>query len=217
MVMVAAARARVDEWEAVHQQVPWGEVPDRNFEKFVRQRWGADWTRELNPVSFLDLGCGAGAQAIWLADNGYIVMAVDGSFAALDRLLERVGRHEHVGEIAPRIRTKRVDLTQPLEFSDSHFECVFDVCCLQHLAEDDAVAVTQKARRWLRPGGWFWSKQAIAPFDSSLNRVSYIRLATIESIRRTFIGYSVEMDMAREIVRGDKTLWSVIIRAQVKV
>lgn len=85
------------------------------------------------------------------------------------------------------------------------------------MTEEDAIAVVQKTRRWLRPLGWFWSKQAIAPFDHSLNRVSYIRLATMESIRRTFIGYSVEMDMTREIVRGDKTLWSVIIRAQVKV
>lgn len=39
----------------------------------------------------LDLACGAGRHALWLAARGWRVAAVDGSSAALDRLLARAG------------------------------------------------------------------------------------------------------------------------------
>jgi SAM-dependent methyltransferase len=218
MASIAAARERrVQEWDEVHKVVPWGSVPDRNFEKFVAQNWGVGPPVVATAVPrFLDLGCGAGAQAIWLAEQGYKVHAIDGSLAALDRLSER--RRRLAVATADRIIGFNIDLSQIREgeFRDQCFDCALDVCCLQHLAEDDAVAVAQKARRWLKPGGWFWSKQAIPPFDHTLNRVSFIRMATMESLRRMFVGYAfVQMDMVREVVRGDKNLWSVIVRAQV--
>jgi SAM-dependent methyltransferase len=206
----ALAKQRTDEWEEVHKVVPWGSVPDHNFQKFVESRWGG---LNLRSASFLDLGCGAGAQAIWLAERGYHVTAVDASRAAIERLLERTGRIDTTMPIS--LMTVTADV-RDVSFGDAKFDCVFDVCCLQHIEEDAAVAVVQRARQWLKPGGVFWSKQAIAPFDHTLNRVSYIRPATMESLRRMFVGYAeVKMDMLREIVRGDKNLWSVIVQARV--
>src|SRR5579859_3036709 len=40
---------------------------------------------DLAPGSALDVGCGEGADAIWLADRGWLVTAVDISTVALER------------------------------------------------------------------------------------------------------------------------------------
>jgi SAM-dependent methyltransferase len=42
-------------------------------------------TRDLVPARVLDVGCGEGADAVWLAENGWDVTALDVSRVALDR------------------------------------------------------------------------------------------------------------------------------------
>lgn len=44
---------------------------------------------DLTPGTALDAGCGAGAEAIWLAQRGWQVTAADIATAALDRAAER--------------------------------------------------------------------------------------------------------------------------------
>lgn len=48
-----------------------------------------EFTRHLNPGSALDLACGAGRNALYLAEHGWRVTAVDGSPVAIDLLAER--------------------------------------------------------------------------------------------------------------------------------
>jgi tellurite methyltransferase len=51
-------------------------------------------TTKLQPGKALDLACGAGRNALWLAEQGWKVTAVDGSSAAIDILRERAAaRH----------------------------------------------------------------------------------------------------------------------------
>jgi len=44
---------------------------------------------EMKPGRALDLACGAGRNALWLAEHGWSVTAVDGSPAAIERLRTR--------------------------------------------------------------------------------------------------------------------------------
>ena len=44
---------------------------------------------EMKPGRALDLACGAGRNALWLAEHGWSVTAVDGSPAAIERLRSR--------------------------------------------------------------------------------------------------------------------------------
>jgi SAM-dependent methyltransferase len=60
----------------------------------------------LAPGSALDLGCGEGGDAIWLAARGWRVTAVDVSDVALDR----AARHAAEKNVADRIDWQRHDL-----------------------------------------------------------------------------------------------------------
>jgi SAM-dependent methyltransferase len=61
---------------------------------------------DLAPGTALDAGCGAGAEAIWLAAAGWQVTAVDIASAALARAAERTA-----GPFAARVRWVEADLT----------------------------------------------------------------------------------------------------------
>jgi SAM-dependent methyltransferase len=73
---------------------------------------------DLKPGSALDLGCGEGADAIWLAHRGWRVTAVDISGVAL----ERAARHAAAENVADRIDWQRHDLGT--EFPTGDFDLV---------------------------------------------------------------------------------------------
>lgn len=74
----------------------------------------------LRPGKALDLGCGEGADAIWLAQQGWTVTAVDVSAVALERaaghekeFLDRESVHaQGVGTIPSRIHWEQCDLEE---------------------------------------------------------------------------------------------------------
>jgi SAM-dependent methyltransferase len=67
----------------------------------------AQETRDLVPGTALDAGCGAGAEAIWLAEHGWRVTAVDISSEALARASERAA----TSAASDRIQWVEADLT----------------------------------------------------------------------------------------------------------
>src|SRR6476661_2126850 len=73
----------------------------------------------LRPGKALELGCGEGADAIWLARQGWSVTAVDVSAVALERAhshelaeLARESVNASNGDIRSRITWQQADLTQ---------------------------------------------------------------------------------------------------------
>jgi SAM-dependent methyltransferase len=97
-------------------------VPDVSDHAFWDERYGSRqsiWSGEPNrclvtetadlvPGAALDVGCGEGADAIWLAQRGWRVTAVDISSVALERAAANAAR---VGaEVATRIEWVHEDL-----------------------------------------------------------------------------------------------------------
>ncbi|MEU4408899.1 FAD-dependent oxidoreductase [Streptosporangium sp. NPDC023963] len=72
----------------------------------------------VEPGSALDLGCGEGADAIWLARQGWRVTATDISGVAL----ERAARHAAAADVAGRVDWQRHDLGA--SFPDGVFDLV---------------------------------------------------------------------------------------------
>jgi SAM-dependent methyltransferase len=119
----------------------------------------ADWVARPNPLlvgevsglaagTALDLGCGAGDNAIWLAERGWRVTAVDVSATVLARAAVSAAR---VG-VSDRIDWQELDLTRSFPAG------VFDLVSAQFLhspvaGERERNAVFVSAAAAVAPGG----------------------------------------------------------------
>jgi SAM-dependent methyltransferase len=94
----------------------------------------------------IDLGCGEGADAIWLAERGWEVTAVDVSQVALDR----AARSASDAGVGDRIRWEQRDLAEsfpegPFDLVSAHF--------LQSPIELDRARILRAAAAAVAPGG----------------------------------------------------------------
>ncbi len=145
-----------DEHHAGHGAGRGDEVAERFWEDHYRRR-GRVWSGRPNPVLVdvvgslppgraLDLGCGEGGDAIWLARQGWLVRAVDVSATALDR----ASADAATAGVADRIDFQRHDLA--LTFPSG----AFDLVSAQYLHSPIAfprVRVLQEAASAVTPGG----------------------------------------------------------------
>ncbi len=100
----------------------------------------------LKPGRALDLGCGEGADAIWLAEQGWAVTAVDISSVALGRAAE----HAKDAGVADRIEWQRHELGK--SFPDGDFDLV-SAQFLHSKTELDRDAILRSAAGVVAPGG----------------------------------------------------------------
>ena len=106
----------------------------------------ADVVADLPPGRALDLGCGEGADAVWLAERGWNVVAVDVSETALGRAREAA---------SSRGVSDRIEFIQ-LDLSDGFPDGTFDLVSSQFLHSTirlDRTTILAKAARAIRPGG----------------------------------------------------------------
>src|SRR5438128_2042945 len=99
----------------------------------------------------LELGCGEGRDAIFLARRGLQVTAIDASSSALSRARERA-REEGV-----RVRFSRGDMTGRQPFRSGTFDLVASIDAF-HLATGsrDRARHFREAHRLLKPGGLYF-------------------------------------------------------------
>ena len=132
---LAAVRDGYDRWAAVydHDANPMTALE----EPLVRAAVG-----DARGLAVLDLGCGTGRHALWLAKAGATVTAVDFS--------ERMLAEARLKPGAGAIRFVAHDLHEPLPFPAAAFDLVVSGLVLEHLRELGGFFA--EVRRMLRPG-----------------------------------------------------------------
>jgi SAM-dependent methyltransferase len=103
--------------------------------------WVVSLCSELSPGTALDLGAGEGRNALWLAERGWRVTAVDFSSVALER-----GRASAGGA---RVDWQVADVTT--YNPDTGVDLV--VVCYLQLPRAVMSGVLARAASWVRPGG----------------------------------------------------------------
>ncbi|MHA7239973.1 class I SAM-dependent methyltransferase [Arthrobacter sp. TMS1-12-1] len=88
---------------------------DDRYRQHASRIWSGNPNRQLvtaaedlPPGRALDVGCGEGADAVWLASQGWTVLGIDVSEVALSRARAHAGEREDA--IAARIEWRHVDL-----------------------------------------------------------------------------------------------------------
>jgi ubiquinone/menaquinone biosynthesis C-methylase UbiE len=133
---LSKVRASYDRWAAVYDS-------DANplvalEEPLMRQAVG-----NVRGSRVLDLGCGTGRHAIWLAEAGAVVTAADFSQGMINEAI-RKSRGSGVSFLLH-------DFKQPLPFRNSQFDLLVSGLVLEHV--HDLQQFMREARRVIRPGG----------------------------------------------------------------
>ncbi|MFC9680196.1 SAM-dependent methyltransferase [Streptomyces sp. NPDC056948] len=126
-------------WDGVYAARPAADGPQPN----VRL---TETVTGLPPGDVLDLGCGEGGDALWLARLGWHVTAVDISAVAVERLAA-LSRSHGLGD---HVTTVRADLRESWPPGG------FDLVCAHYLHTPfdlDRATVLRSAAHALRPGG----------------------------------------------------------------
>lgn len=161
MTDIPAPAPAAEFWEARYRDTGrvWSGRPN---ELLVQEAGG------LAPGTALDLGCGEGADAVWLASRGWRVTGVDISATAL----ERAAGHADGAGVGDRVLWERHEL-EP-SFPEGSFDLV-SAHYLQSPVALDQQAVLRAAARAVAPGGTLlvvmhagWpSWQTEPPFDAA--------------------------------------------------
>lgn len=123
-------------------QMPWDdELPPPEVQEFVA---------EHSPGRALDLGCGYGRSAIFLAQHGWQADGVD--FVA-QAVAEATRRAETAG-VAARTHFYPGDVTQ-LDFLTGPYDLALDIGCAHCLLPAQLAVYQAQLHRLLRPGGHF--------------------------------------------------------------
>ncbi|MBF9129528.1 class I SAM-dependent methyltransferase [Plantactinospora sp. S1510] len=137
----------------------------------------------LSPAagSALDLGCGHGGDALWLAAQGWRVTAVDVSATALRRV---VSGAETAG-VADRVVAARHDLSR--SFPDGAYDLV-SACYFHSPVDIDRTEVLRRAAQTVTPGGlllvvdhasiapWSWNAHGHTRFPTPQETLDGLRL-----------------------------------------
>jgi SAM-dependent methyltransferase len=100
----------------------------------------------IRPCRALELGCGTGASAVWLARQGFDVTALDLSPRAIERARRRA---EGAGV---RIRFLVADVLDPPAEPAGPFDFFFDRGCYHVVRREDPAGYGETLRRLTRPG-----------------------------------------------------------------
>jgi chemotaxis protein methyltransferase CheR len=110
----------------------------------------------MEPGRALDLGCGEGGDALWLAQHGWTVTAVDVSHVALDRAEARAREIDATGITWERHDLTRTFPTGPFDLVSAQF--------FQSPLDFPRTALLRQAAELLAPGGSLLSvSHAAAP------------------------------------------------------
>ncbi|MFH1090840.1 MAG: class I SAM-dependent methyltransferase, partial [Pseudomonadota bacterium] len=115
------------------------------------------YLREIRPAGdyaglhFLEMGCGGGANLIWLAGRGIRVSGADISPTALKLCRRNFGESGLVSMLADLVESS----VDRLPFPDGAFEGIIEACVFQHLEKRLRPKAFAEVGRLLKPGGVF--------------------------------------------------------------
>lgn len=100
----------------------------------------------------IDVGCGSGRNALFLAESGFEVYAVD----FVPELIRKLNGRSHVLGVSSRVRAYCQSVTDPWPFPSNHFGLAIDTFCYKHqISESGKERYRRELARSLKRGGFY--------------------------------------------------------------
>ena len=141
-------------WDRTFASRPWGRYPPEELVRFVSRTFGRAPDRGM--ITFLEVGCGPGANIWYLVREGYTVAGIDGSPTAIRQSRERLQADGLLNGRAP------IDLRQGdfgrLPWPAASFDVVIDIEAIYANEVGVIRSCIDEIHRVLKPGGIFFGK-----------------------------------------------------------
>ena len=111
--------------------------------------WLEKYMKFFNKESkILELGCGLGNNAKFLAEHGIYEVATDLSEIAVNYVKTQI----------PQTEVQILDLTKPFQFEDNSFDIVIADLCLHYFSSDMTIKIMNEIKRVLKNGGRLFAR-----------------------------------------------------------
>lgn len=117
--------------------------------KPIYDQWLDEYLEIMNQEDMiLDLGCGNGANTLYLIERGYQVLSVDYALEAL----------QNVKDFIAESQTLHVDMRQLLPFQNNQFSTVIADISLHYLKDEEMKQIMHELRRIIKPQGYLLAR-----------------------------------------------------------
>jgi SAM-dependent methyltransferase len=135
-------------WDDVFLSRPWGKYPGEEVIRFVaRNYYGA---ADRSAIKIMEVGCGPGANLVYLATEGFSFIGVDGSRVAIEKARARLDAELPDWQQRGQLRVCDIH-SLPLE--DSSVDAVIDNECVYANSLGNSAKIYREVWRVLRPHG----------------------------------------------------------------
>ncbi len=117
------------------------ETPHTDLEQVIKE------FKKSKVKKVLDLGCGAGRNALYLAQNGFTVYGIDNAPTGLKILRKTLKKRGLMANL------KLGDVYKPLPYRDDFFDALISVQVIQHAKEATILKAIKEITRIIKPGG----------------------------------------------------------------
>jgi 2-polyprenyl-3-methyl-5-hydroxy-6-metoxy-1,4-benzoquinol methylase len=139
-----------EQMDRIYRQVPLEEIP-WNLSDPPQVLVDAIETGRISPCKTVDLGCGAGNHALWLAKQGFDVTGLDISREAINIAIEGATRD------GVNCSFEVVDIVSSIESLVTDFDFVYEWEVLHHIFPDDRPRYLRNVRALLSTGATYLS------------------------------------------------------------
>jgi cyclopropane fatty-acyl-phospholipid synthase-like methyltransferase len=133
-----------EQMESIYRELPLDQIP-WNFEEPPHLLVDLVQTRRIAPCDAVDIGCGCGNYAVWLAAQGFRMTGIDISSAAI-ALAGQLARERGV-----ECRFVEGDVTEDVTRHEGAFDLGYDWEVLHHVFPENREAYVNNVHRMLRP------------------------------------------------------------------
>ncbi len=136
-----AIKSKEWKWEIVSKKDKLWTTPAKEV-YFLCENW-----KEKGFKEFLDVGCGMGRNAIYLAKCGFEISAFDLSEESVNRTKENF--------IEEKLNLKQICVADMLEFpyENESFDCLLAMNVISHTDTNGFIQILKEINRVLKPGG----------------------------------------------------------------